>query len=108
MSDVIWGTRRMGSHGAVSDDGKLWILGAPDWIRLPSSLGGTEHRIESTHSGPCPGCQGYAGHMVLRGTDVRVADCFQRRCGYVWYRLKEKPTTGGSSSHDLKGDDDVP
>lgn len=63
--------------------------GAPDWVRLPSELGGARIRITGSFTGPCPVCSsGHpVKHLVLESTAIRVAECVDR--GFLWYRLKE-------------------
>ena len=85
-----WFNRKAGSPAAQGrDDPTMLLLGGevPDWVHLPSELGGTQLKVQGTHAAPCPMCKG--------GPDVRhlelenrygVAECPVH--GFAWYRRK--------------------
>jgi len=86
--DVIWGERSVGSPVAVGENehgGHVIISDTPDWIRLPPTLGGTDHRVANTYSRPCPCGEAHeAKTFDLTGTDVHVSECIDR--GFLWWR----------------------
>jgi hypothetical protein len=63
-------------------DGSIVVLPVahPDRVRLPTELGGTEHRVVDVRAEACvdPRCRQdvhVAAHLVLDGTDMQVCGC---------------------------------
>jgi hypothetical protein len=83
-----WFNRKPGDFAAQGVDDPTMLLlgdGAPDWVRLPPELGGTQLKVQGAHAAPCPMCKGGSDvrHLELEG-NYGVAEC--PRHGFVWYR----------------------
>lgn len=95
---TAWFNRRPGDFASPSTEDETMLLvgnGDPDWVRLPSELGGARVRVSGSFRGPCPVCTSKhpVKHLVLEGTPFRVAECVER--GFLWYRLKENSDEQG-------------
>jgi hypothetical protein len=85
-----WFTKKPGDVVLQGDDDPaMLIVGAdvPDWVRLPSELGGAQLRVEGAHAAPCPRCRAPepVRHLVLADL-YGVAEC--PACAFVWYRRR--------------------
>ena len=82
-----WFTKTPGSDVSVGrDDPSMLLIGSdhPDWVQLPSELGGHRVRVTSVGVGPCPRGDHDVRHYALEG-DLGVAEC-ESHGGFLWYR----------------------
>lgn len=85
---TTWFQKHAGSevHEGIDDESMVLVGDTiPDWVGLPSQLGGARVRVLGWKASPCPLCKG--GHDVrhLQVEDgLGVAEC--RTHGFVWYR----------------------
>ncbi len=94
MTETWWGTKGPGEHPVrENEDGaaEIFILNdAPDWVRLPSELGGARVRVLDSSLDPCP-CQ--MAHSTVRhtldhlhrGKTVFVSECEYE--GFLWHTM---------------------
>jgi len=73
MSNILWLKERNGS-----------LTFAPDWVRLPASLGGEAVRVLSVSIEKCPRCPRGANTLEL-ATGVRVGVCRHHENPYCFY-----------------------
>jgi hypothetical protein len=90
---IAWFQKSPGSEVSQGVEDKTMLLvdnGAPDWVRLPSSMGGAKARVLTSTQAPCPKCNKTdpVRHLQVdarfQGRPVAVAECC-RGCGFVWY-----------------------
>ncbi len=91
---VEWFNKEPGSDIAVSTDDPSMALiggGVPDWVRLPSDLGGQRARVLAASVRPCPRGPHDVRHLKLDG-DISVAEC-EDHGGFLWYRTPAEVTS---------------
>jgi hypothetical protein len=64
----------------------------PDWVRVPSELGGGQRRVIEVHqSAPCAQCKANSKLWVIAGPEkYHVSECLDGVCGFVWFQFPEK------------------
>lgn len=87
MNDLSFKKEPGQMPSAELDGGVATLVGDPDWVRLPSQLGGNRERVQEIFSNPCPGCE--SGHPVThyKLETLSVAECPTR--GFLWYRPRK-------------------
>lgn len=85
MSDTMWFQKQPGGvpvneeeHAALLGDGH------PDWVRLPTDLGGGRSRVVRAFVAPCPVTGAPCRHLELED-GICVAESDQ----FYWYRSKD-------------------
>ena len=85
---IEWFDREAGDTVAHSKNDPSMVLlgnGAPDWVRLPTELGGMKLRVRGHFRGACPACEACpdCAHLSL-DEGYGVAECVSH--GFLWYR----------------------
>lgn len=91
MGDTMWFGREVGEPPILEqEDGSCAVLigGPPDWLRLPSELGGHQVRVLESGQAPCPKCNDRhpCRHLLVEG-GYGVAECGINH-EFYWYRLE--------------------
>jgi hypothetical protein len=85
---TMWFRREPGSHAALGETDPHSVLvgySKPEWVRLPSVLGGEQARVLSQEEAPCPKCSSdHPVRTLHMDGGLAVAECVP--CGFVWFQ----------------------
>lgn len=92
MSETVWFDAKPGEEVQPArqhpEDPSALIIsdGVPDWVRLPSELGGQKVRVLGVKVGPCPCGHPHNTNILTldEPTGIKVASCHAR--GFIWFR----------------------
>jgi hypothetical protein len=83
--ETMWFNKQAGGDAVNEEDGVAVLHGVPDYVRLPSELGGGQVNVTDAFMGPCPVTGAQVRHLVL-DCGISVAESDQ----FYWYKTQEK------------------
>jgi hypothetical protein len=84
--NIFWGERAPGSDMIIKDNEILLGVGIPNFVRLPSELGGYEAKVISAFTQKCPRCEQIVRHLELQD-GYYVSECSEHM--FLWYTKRK-------------------
>ncbi len=89
--NTLWLNRD--ADGVAQDEHGNYVLilpNVPDYVRLPSELGGAVANVTHITHDNCPRCNSTCQHVHLDTDDLFVAVCYEHENPYAWCRSRNK------------------